>query len=130
MTDSCPVCNRVPGTPTCACGYDFSTRDPRVAIERLERDARIGNRRWMVGFVALLCMPVTLWLGGLIFAIVALVQLGFSLTCIVQGIARADTANQQLSAAKQLMALPEARLIVRSNQVGPEVQHSQPKAHS
>ena len=110
------------GTPaTCACGYEFTTRDPRTAIERLERDARSGNRTWLGGFVAMIGLPVTFTLLPPMWNLTfALLQFAFASAWIVQGLVRSDRANKQLSAAKQLMALPEARVI----------QQSHPKARS
>ena len=121
VTGSCPVCDVARVGKTCGCGYDFDAHDPRTAIERLALEARSGNRTWLAGFVALVSLPVTFVLGGPMWGLVlALLQFGFSAGWIVQGLVRADRANKRLSAAKQLMALPEARI----------VQHSQPKARS
>jgi hypothetical protein len=110
----CAVCNeRWPeGTPSCTCGYDFTTRDPTLAIARSTRQARYGNRVGRRGLVALVCRPITFSIGSLPTGMMlAMGQLGLALLWIVQGLVRADLANKKLAAAKQLIQLPEARLL-------------------
>jgi hypothetical protein len=97
----------------CECGYDFDTRDPGVAISRLSTEARRGNGIWRRGLIALLALPVTF------FAItsvptammLATIQLVAASVWIVQGLIKADVANRKLSAARQLVQLPAARLL-------------------
>jgi hypothetical protein len=110
----CAVCNDAwpEGTRSCHCGYDFTTRDPALAIARFRREARYGNRVWRRGLVALVFLPVTLAIGSLPTGMMlAMGQLGLALIWIVQGLVRADIANKKLSAAKQLIQLPTARLL-------------------
>jgi len=87
---------------------------------RLESEKRSGNKLWLRGFVLLLTLPIWFWLDSTIGAIILVIQLALSLIFIVRGIGRADTANGKLIAARERMALPEARI----------VQQSQPKARS
>jgi hypothetical protein len=108
------VCNHEwpEGTPSCHCGYDFTTRDPSLAIARFTREARHGNRVWLRGLVALVLLPVTFAIGSLPTGLMlAMGQLGLSLIWMVQGIVRSDIANKRLAAAKQLTQLPPARLL-------------------
>jgi hypothetical protein len=98
----------------CHCGYDFTTRDPRGAITRLEREARRGNSVWRRGLFAMVCLPVTFALPQLVLAgMLGMAQCGLAALWIVQGLARADAANRKLAAAKQLVALPAARIVQR-----------------
>ena len=111
---TCPVCERDQQHETCTCGYDFATRSPNLAIQRSEREARHGNRVWRRGLLAIVCLPITFSIGspptGMLLAVA---QFGLAMIWIVQGLVRADVANKRLAAAKQLIALPEARLIER-----------------
>jgi hypothetical protein len=111
---TCPVCDRDEQADVCTCGYDFSTRSPNVAIQRCERDVRHGNTVWRRGLLAIVCLPLTFSIGspptGMLLAVA---QFGLATIWIVQGLVRADVANKRLAAAKQLVQLPEARLIDR-----------------
>ena len=111
---TCTVCARVwdEGTPACECGYDFTTRDPRLAIERFTREARHGDKRWRRGLVLMIALPITFSIGSLWTGmLLAMIQLALAALWIVQGLMSADTANRKLAAAKALIALPEARLV-------------------
>jgi len=111
---ACPVCAHVwpEGTASCACGYDFTTRDPRLAIERFTREARGGNAVWRRGLIALVCLPITFSIGALPTGMMlAMAQFGLAAVWIVQGLVRADVANRKLAAAKELIQLPPARLL-------------------
>ena len=115
MALACPICAEAwpEATRACRCGYDFTTRDPTIAIRRYKREVRHGNRIWRRGLVALIAVPVTLFalptfaLG----ASLAMFQLALAAIWIVQGLARADRAGKRLVAAKQLTALPTARVV-------------------
>lgn len=110
----CAVCDQSwpDGTPACMCGYDFTTRDPKLAISRFTREVHHGNRVWRRGLVALILLPVTFAIGTLPTGMMlAMGQLGIALIWIVQGLVRADIANKKLAAAKQLIQLPPARLL-------------------
>jgi len=117
VTLACPVCDESwsDGTAACSCGYDFTTRDPSIAIRRLGREVRHGNAVWRRGLVALVAVPVTLfWLPTFsLAASLAMFQLALSAIWIVQGLVRADRATKHLAAAKQLIQLPAARLVER-----------------
>jgi hypothetical protein len=111
---ACPICEETwpEDTPSCVCSYDFTTRDPSLAIRRLEREARRGNGVWRRGLVALIALPVTFAIPSAPMAwMLAMIQLGLSAVWIVQGLVRADVANKKLEAARQLIQLPAARLI-------------------
>lgn len=111
---ACPVCDQAwpEGTPRCTCGYDFTTRDPSVAIRRLGREARRGNGIWRRGLIGMIALPVTLFALPLsLGASAAMLQLGLSALWLVQGLARADRANKRLVVAKQLIQLPAARVV-------------------
>jgi hypothetical protein len=109
---TCPVCDRPEAHDRCDCGYDFTTRDPSRAIERFSTEARRGNNVWRRGLVALIVLPVTFSLGSLAMGMMlGMIQLGLATLWIVQGLVRADVANKRLAAAKQLIALPTARLL-------------------
>ena len=113
----CPVCNEswTDDTPSCSCGFDFTTRSPHLAITRFTRDARRGNATWRRGLIGLFFLPVTISLGFTSPAawLVAMAQLGLSAIWIVQGLVRADVANRKLAAAKELVQLPAARVVRR-----------------
>lgn len=113
---ACPVCelSSLDGTERCACGFDFTTRSPQVAIARLAREARRGNGQWRRGLVALFFLPVTIALGSPVGLLLGATQLGLAALWIVQGLVRADVANRKLAAAKQLAQLPAARVVQRS----------------
>ena len=117
---SCPVCERASITLVCVCGYDFETHDPRVAIMRLETEVRAGNKWWLRGFALLITLPFWFMVPSTVGGLLAAVQLCLSVFAIAYGLRRADVAKGQLVAAKQRMALPEARVI----------QPSHPKARS
>jgi hypothetical protein len=113
----CPVCDdRWPADAIrCQCGYDFETRDPSVAIVRYRRDARNGNRLWWSGLFMLIGLPVAIGLlpGSPMGFLISVAQAGVAVTWIVQGLVRAERANKRLSAAKQLVQLPAARVVQR-----------------
>ena len=111
----CPVCNlsSPEGAPRCACGFDFTTRSPAIAIDRLAREARRGNNVWRRGLVALFFLPVMLSIGAPVSWLLGMTQLGLAAIWIVQGLVRADVANRKLAAARQLVQLPAARVIRR-----------------
>ncbi|MBA3460426.1 MAG: hypothetical protein H0T46_10725 [Deltaproteobacteria bacterium] len=115
---TCLVCAQTwpARTPRCTCGYDFETRSPAFAIERLGREARHGNRIWRRGLVAFLLLPVAFFAVGSwpTAVMVALVQLICSVWWTVQGLIKADRANHRLDEARKLAQLPAARVIIRA----------------
>ena len=112
---TCPVCelSSLDETERCTCGFEFTTRSPQLAIDRLKREARRGNTQWRRGLVFLFFLPVTITLGAPVGLLVGAAQLGLAALWIVQGLVRADVANRKLAAAKQLAQLPAARVVQR-----------------
>jgi hypothetical protein len=112
----CPVCDeRWPDDAfRCHCDYDFETRDPSRAIRRLTREVRHGNRLWWSGLFALMALPLAMFLVPEPWSsVISLAQAGAAVTWIVRGLIRADRGNKLLSAAKQLVQLPAARIVQR-----------------
>ena len=112
---TCPVCelSALDEAERCTCGFDFTTRSPQVAIERLKRETRRGNGQWRRGLVLLFFLPVTIALHPPAGLLVGSAQLGLAALWIVQGLVRADVASRKLASAKQLAQLPAARLVQR-----------------
>jgi hypothetical protein len=111
---TCPVCElrHAVDAAACPCGYDFTTRDPSLAIARFTRAARHGNAIWRRGLLALIALPIPFMLLDFPTGIMlGTLQFFLSLTWIVLGLVRADGANKRLAAAKELLQLPQARLL-------------------
>lgn len=116
---ACPICAcDWPKEPTrCVCGYDFETGNTREAIRSLTIQQRAANRRWLGGLVMFSSSVVTLVLASVYPAIlialpiIVTVQVLFGMGLIASGLRSGWKIGRQLSRAKTLHQLPEARLL-------------------
>lgn len=115
----CHLCNcEWPSQPTrCVCGYDFETGSAREAIRSLVIQQRSANKRWLAGLVMLGSSVISLVLASvyptilIALPIILAVQVLFGFGLIAAGLRSGLKIGRQLSRAKTLHQLPEARLL-------------------
>lgn len=116
---TCQICRcEWPAQPTrCVCGYDFETGNTREVVRSLSIQQRSANRRWLGGLVTLSSSIVTLIVASvypaMILAVpfILAVQVLFGLGLIGTGLRSGFKVGRQLTRAKMLNQLPEARLL-------------------
>ncbi|GEM_PF-6303582 len=116
---TCHICNcEWPSQPTrCVCGYDFETGNTREAVRSLTIQHRSANRRWIAGLVTFASSALTLVLASVYPAMIIgipfilTVQVLFGLGLIATGLRSGIKIGRQLSRAKTMHQLPEARLL-------------------
>jgi hypothetical protein len=112
---SCPICDRVEREdhPFCTCGYNFANHDPRPAIRHLRSNSRVANIMWFVGTLMIFLAPAVFFatILNMLTLLVAVALAGGGVVLVTLGLMKGDAAKRQLAKARELPALPEARII-------------------
>ena len=116
---ACPICHcDWPVQPTrCVCGYDFETGNTHEAVRSLTIQRRRANNLWAAGLVTLSSTLVTLVVASvypsmwIALPIIVAVQVLFGLGLASTGLRAGFRISRQLSRAKSMNALPEARVV-------------------